>query len=230
MISKKICFGLLLVALTTPQTSFGANMGRVKSDILKKYARMIPECVTLKKVLTPDSLGDFVKGCNGDVVTKVSKRLYNISSPEVIVSCSDFAGDEFRTNVNVVGVARVVTAKQQMKSSTILDSSMLFLKNIDLGSLRGGFLCGKPSDYTYTLKRNVLSGGVVYDSYIRQSYAVRRSQLIDVIANTSCGIVIKTKAKATKNAYINDIINVVNLSSHRFFKVRVVDFNKAEVI
>lgn len=227
---KKICSVAVLVALFSPQLAFSSNLDTVKSDIVRNYAQVMPDCVDVKGVRLPDDFKDFVKGCRGHVVTNVKKRLYNISSPEITASCDDFDGDDFRTNVEVLGSADVVVSQRKLKSSTILDKSMMGLKKVGISEINGDILCKIPSDYSYTLKRNVNSDDIVYESYIRQSYAIRRSQLVDVTAESLGGIIVKTQAKATSNAYINDIVNVVNLSSHRFFKVRVTGYNEAEVI
>ena len=230
MIFKKSCCAILLFFSMSPQLAFSAATNITKEEIVKSYGGLLPVCVKITDIQMPADFIEFVNGCRGHIEVGVKERKYNISSPDVVASCDDFNGDKLRTNVIVDGNARVVVASQKLKSMTILDGSMIGFNNIELSDLKGGVLCEKPSDYSYTLKRNVNSSDVIYESYIKQSYAIRRSQLVDVAVRSSGGIEIQTQAKATGNAYVNDIVNVVSLSSHRLFKVRVVDYGKCVVI
>ena len=219
-----------LITLLSISSANAVSVKLVERDIVKQVSEIMPRCVSIQGVNTPNEYKEFLSGCKGNVVTTVKKRLYNISPVEITSSCSDFNGNEFRTNVSLTGFAKVVVANRKLKSSTILDNSMLGLATAGISNINGNILCKRPTNYSYTLKRNVDSNDILYESYIRQSYAVRRSQLVNVHVGTFSGVDVNTKAKATSNAYINDITNVMNLSSRRTFKVRVVGFNKVEVI
>ena len=232
MIFKRVGFTSLVIGLLAPALVWGADLSVVKKNVIQEYNKKASECITVSGIDFPDDLVGFINGCKGEVTTSVRERPYNIASLEVAASCIDFEGDSIRSSARVTGIADIVTSKRKLKSSTVLDSSMMEMKKVDLSSVDGGVLCILPSNYSYTLKRNINAGDVIYEAFIRQSYAIKRSQMVNVIAKSTNGngITVKTVAKATSNAYINDVVNVVSLSSHRYFKVRVTGYGKAQVM
>ncbi|PSV01104.1 flagellar basal body P-ring formation chaperone FlgA [Photobacterium kishitanii] len=200
----------------------------VKSEIKSKIEAGLPACANIKEVPLPKQARSFIKRCGGIITTTVRKKMYNLSSPVVKLNCSDFSGNTFEYTSVLSGTVNALAIKDKQRSGSSLLKEDTSTKLIDINELRGIPLCAPPDDYSYSFSRNVNSG-VLYESYLRQNYAVRRGDMVTVLAKVG-GIKISTRALAIENGYNGNLCKLRNVGSRKSFSARIVGFNEVEVV
>ena len=124
----------------------------------------------------------------------------------------------------VKGEQWVLTARQAMSAKTELAEDRTAMQWRSLSSSEGETLShtsrDKPSTQ-YRLLHAVKAGDVINAKTVERIPAVDFGQYVSVISKVGA-IEIRSKAKALKKAYVNDVIPLQSLSSENMFNARVI--------